>query len=155
MRFVLVGKEMGMCPTRFVGTLLVAAATAVAATGHAQEKLQPTDEGKRDFESSCAICHGVGGKGDGSYALFHGLKTPDLTLLTTRNRGVFPYRRVAEIIDGRHSTIIHGTPGMPVWGDRYRVKAATECRDTHCDPEAMVRARVRALTEYIRRLNSR
>lgn len=154
MRFVAVGKEMGMCPTRFAGTLLVAAATAVAATGHAQETLQPTDEAQRDFESNCAICHGVGGKGDGSYALSYALKTPDLTLLTARNRGVFPYRRVAKIIDGRHSPIIHGTPGMPIWGDRYRVEAAAQCRETHCNPDAVVRARVRALTEYIRRLNS-
>src|ERR1039458_9605091 len=143
MRLVALGKEKGIAPARFVAKLLAATALAVTATSNAQETLQPADEGKRDFESSCAICHGVGGKGDGSYALFHGLKTPDLTLLTTRNRGVFPYRRVAEIIDGRHSTIIHGTPGMPVWGDRYRVKAATECRDTHCDPEAkIVRAHV-------------
>ena len=101
------------------------------------------------------MCHGVGGKGDGSYALFHELKPPDLTLLTARNRGEFPYARVAEIIDGRHSTIIHGIPGMPIWGDRYEVEAEAECRETHCAPEAMVRARVRALTEYIRRLNSR
>jgi mono/diheme cytochrome c family protein len=126
----------------------------VAVTGRAQETLQPADEGKRDFESSCATCHGAGGKGDGSYALFHELKTPDLTLLTARNRGEFPYRRVAEIIDGRHSTIIHGIPGMPIWGDEYRAKADAECRQTHCNPESVVRSRVRALTEYIRRLNS-
>ena len=127
----------------------------VATIGHAQEKAQPLDEGKRDFESSCAMCHGAGGKGDGSYALFHELKMPDLTVVTARNRGEFPYARVAEIIDGRHSTIIHGIPGMPIWGDIYSAKAAAECHKTHCDPESAVRARVRALTEYIRRLNSR
>ncbi len=144
-----------MSPAKFGWTLLLTAAMTVATIGHAQEKPQPPDEGKHDFESSCAICHGVGGKGGGSYALFHELKPPDLTLLTARNRGEFPYGRVAEIIDGRHSTIIHGIPGMPIWGDRYSVEAAAECRETHCDPESVVRARVRALTEYIRRLNSR
>jgi mono/diheme cytochrome c family protein len=144
-----------MSPARFVATLLAATAMAVAATSHAQETLQPADGGKRDFESSCAICHGVGGKGDGSYALSHQLPITDLTLLTARNRGEFPYRRVAEIIDGRHSPIIHGIPGMPIWGDRYRVEAAAGCRETHCNPDSAVRVRVRALTEYIRRLNSR
>ncbi len=102
-----------MNPPIFVGALLAAVVMAVATVAHAQEKLQPPDEGKRDFESSCAICHGVGGKGDGSYAPSHELKPPDLTLLTARNRGEFPYARVAEIIDGRHSTVIHGISGMP------------------------------------------
>jgi len=151
---VAVAGETEMCPTKFVGTLLVLAATAVAATCNAQEQFQPADQGRRDFESDCAMCHGVDGKGGGSYARLQQLKTPDLTLLTVRNRGEFPYRQVAEIIDGRHSTIIHGIPGMPIWGDRFEAVAAAECRDTHCDPESVVRARVRALTEYIRRLNS-
>jgi mono/diheme cytochrome c family protein len=146
--------ETEMRPTKFVGTLLVFAATAVAAICNAQEQLQPTDQGKLDFEADCAMCHGADGKGDGSYARSQQLKTPDLTLLTARNRGVFPYRRVAAIIDGRHGPVIHGIPGMPIWGDRYKAMAAAECRHAHCDPKAVVRARVRALTEYIRRLNS-
>jgi len=133
---------------------MVLAATVVAATGNAQDQSPPTDEGRQDFESSCAVCHGVDGKGDGPYARSHELTTPDLTLLTARNGGVFPYRRVAEIVDGRSGLIIHGIPGMPVWGDRYKAMAAAECRDAHCDPESVVRARVRALTEYIRRLNA-
>ncbi len=144
-----------MNPPTLVGRLLAAVVMTVATIGHAQEKPQPADEGKHDFESSCAMCHGADGKGDGSYALIHELKPPDLTLLTARNRGEFPYARVAEIIDGRHSTVIHGIPGMPIWGDRYSVEAAAACRETHCDPGSVVRARVRALTEYIRRLNSR
>ena len=143
-----------MCPTSFVRLVMVLAATAVAATSHGQDTPPPTDEGRHDFESSCAVCHGVDGKGDGPYARSHELKTPDLTLLTARNGGVFPYRRVAEIIDGRRGTIIHGIPGMPIWGDRYKAIAAAECLDAHCDPESVARARVRALTEYIRRLNA-
>ena len=143
-----------MCPTSFVRMLVVLAASAVAAAGNAQDKLQPNDEGRQDFESSCAVCHGADGKGDGPYARLHGLQTPDLTALTARNGGVFPYRWVAEIVDGRRGLIIHGIPGMPVWGDRYKAMAAAGCRDAHCDPESVVRARVRAMTEYIRRLNS-
>ena len=48
--------------------LVVIAAMAVAATGNAQDKLEPNDEARHDFESSCAVCHGAEGHGDGPMA---------------------------------------------------------------------------------------
>jgi mono/diheme cytochrome c family protein len=147
--------DSDMGSIRTAGMLLAVVAILAPLTNYAQEKLLPADVGKRDFESSCAICHGASGRGNGPYAVFHQLRIPDLTSLATRNGGDFPYRRVTEIIDGRKIIIIHGTPSMPIWGDRYKVKATEECRETHCDPEPLVRARVLALTEYIRRLNWR
>jgi hypothetical protein len=43
--------------------------------------------------------------------------------LAQENQGVFPYRRVYEIIDGTSQVAGHGTRDMPVWGERqgYRI----------------------------------
>lgn len=95
------------------------------------------------------------GKGDGAYALTEGLPMPDLRLLSAHNHGEFPYRQVAEIIDGRNSPVIHGIPGMPIWGEIYRAEAAAQCSRTRCNPGSVARARVRALAEYVRGLNHR
>jgi hypothetical protein len=44
---------------------------------------------------------------------------------------------------------------MPVWGQDYRVQAATYFMDMPYDPEFYVRTRILALVEYLSRLQSR
>ncbi len=81
---------------------------------------QNIDVGRAEYQSSCAACHGVDGKGDGPVS--KELKTPpaDLTVLAKNNNGVFPYDMVYQVIDGRNSTIAsHGTREMPIWGYRF------------------------------------
>ncbi|WP_210760689.1 c-type cytochrome [Azohydromonas sediminis] len=83
------------------------------------------DLGKLEYESGCASCHGLSGKGDGSLRN-HLTKPPsDLTTLAKRNGGAFPTQLVWEMIDGRSSTDMfwYGSREMPVWGLRYRVDA--------------------------------
>jgi mono/diheme cytochrome c family protein len=126
-----------------------------AQLGNAQQNPQVDELGLREYNASCAGCHDASGKGDGAYAQFHKLRIPDLTLLTSRNNGAFPFERVREIIDGTQVVILHGTPGMPVWGDNYRLKAADACRPALCDSAEFVRARILALTEHIHKLNPR
>ena len=81
---------------------------------------QNIEVGKTQYQSSCASCHGIGGKGDGPVS--KELKTPpaDLTLLAKNNNGVFPYDMVYQMIDGRNTSVAsHGTREMPVWGYRF------------------------------------
>jgi mono/diheme cytochrome c family protein len=54
------------------------------------------DRGKYEYEAHCAVCHGLSGAGDGSFAqLFKaGISMPDLTELAKKNNGVFPFMRV-------------------------------------------------------------
>ncbi len=81
---------------------------------------QNIDVGRAEYQSSCAACHGVDGKGDGPVS--KELKTPpaDLTVLAKNNNGVFPYDMVYQVIDGRNSTIAsHGTRDLPIWGYRF------------------------------------
>ena len=103
--------------------------------------------GMVEYEIACMPCHGVEGRGDGPLA--HSLKvTPaDLTKITKVNRGEFPSKKIAEIIDGRAAVAAHGARDMPVWGDRYRV--ATEAGENPAEVEARARAQITALVRYL------
>lgn len=97
---------------------LVIAGAVIAFSGSASA--QNIDVGRTQYQSSCAACHGIDGKGDGPVA--KELKTPpaDLTVLAKNNNGVFPYDMVYQVIDGRNSSITsHGTREMPIWGYRF------------------------------------
>ena len=86
----------------------------------ARASAQNIDVGRTEYQSSCAACHGIDGKGSGPVS--KELKTPpaDLTVLAKNNNGVFPYDTVYQMIDGRNSTVVaHGTREMPIWGYRF------------------------------------
>ena len=77
-------------------------------------------EGAKIFRYHCAACHGVDGRGHGpaSVALKH--PVPDLTLISQRSRGKFPYQRVKEIIEGKEPGLLaHGNREMPIWGPSF------------------------------------
>jgi mono/diheme cytochrome c family protein len=76
-----------------------------------------TVEGAKIFRYHCAACHGADGRGHGpaSVALKH--PVPDLTLISQRSGGKFPYQRVKEIIEGKEPGLLaHGDREMPIWG---------------------------------------
>jgi len=75
-----------------------------------------TVEGAKIFQYHCAACHGADGRGHGpaSAALKH--PVPDLTLISQRSGGKFPYQRVKEIIEGKEPGLLpHGDREMPIW----------------------------------------
>ncbi len=130
-----------------VATVLIAI-LMVAFAGTAQSQLRG-ELGKREYLSNCAVCHGVTGKGDGSY--FELLKTriPDITTISARNKGVFPAERMFGIIDGREALKSHGTREMPIWGQDYSAKAAEYYHEVPYDPEVYIRVRILSLIDYI------
>lgn len=140
-----------MKPTRSLAALLCALLGAAPCSTFAQQKF---DLGKREYESNCAVCHGTAGKGDGPYAGLD-IKVPDITTLAKRNGGVFPFALVYETVDGTQMTKAHGTRDMPIWGQDYKIKAAEYYVDVPYNPEAYVRARILALTEYVARLQAK
>jgi mono/diheme cytochrome c family protein len=133
---------------------LAAVAACVTLAGAGQAMAQRADIGEREYNSNCAVCHGMQGKGDGPYAGIIDTRVADLSTLSKRNGGVFPVQRVYEIIDGREAVRAHGPRDMPIWGERY----GTEARETPSyfpsEPEVHVRARILALTEYVNRLQN-
>jgi mono/diheme cytochrome c family protein len=114
--------------------------------------------GKNDYLKSCASCHGVTGEGDGPVAKSLTKSPSDLTKLSEANKGVFPFARVYDVIDGRDEVTSHGPRDMPVWGEVF-------ARDLNPRPprgsmrkvmtEAMVRERILALIEYISTLQGK
>jgi len=142
-----------MMPNRMIAAAIVAALGVVPLLAAAQQK---TDLGKREYDSNCAVCHGLTGKGNGPYAADVGPKgVSDLTLLTKKNHGVFPFAGVYETIDGTHIVKAHGSRDMPIWGDDYKVMGNQSSLGYPYDQEAFVRARILALVEYVYRLQAK
>ncbi|HSN22241.1 MAG TPA: cytochrome c [Usitatibacter sp.] len=142
------------------GILVSAVAVAFAFQVQAQPPAgAKEDMGKHEYEAHCAVCHGETGKGDGPYLRLLGLQSvPDLTKLSERNSGVYPFERVYETIDGRRQIRAHGTSDMPIWGQRYNMEALGtyyEYPDAPSLPAWYVRARILALTEYLARIQTK
>ena len=93
--------------------------TTVPAHADDGNDLDPTIGGV-EFERSCSVCHGFQGRGNGVMADALKIKPSDLTLLSKRNNGHFPFTRVYQVIEGSPRVGVHGSRDMPVWGDRYR-----------------------------------
>ena len=86
-----------------VYAVVVITSVASVANLHAQQSGPGTktfDRGKYEYETNCAVCHGLSGKGDGPFAgqLQTAAVVSDLTELSKKNNGVFPFQRVYEII---------------------------------------------------------
>jgi mono/diheme cytochrome c family protein len=59
-----------------------------------------TAAGKPVFEQYCATCHGRDAKGDGVASNLLTVKPADLTVISKKNNGTFPFWHVYSIIDG-------------------------------------------------------
>lgn len=114
---------------------------------------RPADLGKREYDNNCAACHGIDGKGGGSYVEFLKRAPTNLTVMSKNNGGVFPLSRAYAVIEG--AGVGHGARDMPVWGQEYNVKAAEFYMDVPYNPEAYVRGRILALVEYLERLQAK
>ncbi len=134
--------------TRYVTIVRLSAAVllwAISGTGLAQEEGIITG-GKIEFERRCVICHGSGAKGDGSMASELQTKPADLTQLSKKNEGKFPFWYVYRTTDGREVMKGHGTREMPIWGADFLVEAGPGTRDI----EAEVSGRILTLVYYLR-----
>jgi mono/diheme cytochrome c family protein len=137
-------------------SIFALAVIAIADAAHSQE----LQVGKYEYLNSCASCHGPGGKGDGPVAKALRRTPADLTKLSEANKGVFPFSRTYEIIDGRFEVETHGKRDMPVWGEIY--KPTWGSQQSGIPPyvskelaESIVRVRILALIEYISTLQGK
>jgi len=113
------------------------------------------DAGKNEFQNRCAVCHGPAGKGDGGAIDILKTAPADLTVLSKKNGGVFPFDRVYAVIDGRQAVKGHGTRDMPIWGNAYSTetaKADEYYAFVPYDMEMYVRARILGLIDYLNRI---
>jgi mono/diheme cytochrome c family protein len=145
--------------SKLVRAFMVSAiAVGVATMAHAQEgslTAGSVDVGKHEYDTHCAKCHGLSGKGDGPYVQFlrAGTALPNLTEISKRNGGVYPFLRVYWTIDGTVRVREHGSQDMPIWGQVYKFESRN--LDPLYDAELFARTKIFALTEYVWRLQAK
>jgi mono/diheme cytochrome c family protein len=101
------------------------------------------------YASYCASCHGRNGKGDGPAA--EALKVPpaDLTGLSRRNKGVYPFDLVRGRLNGSTGpggSRAHGSTDMPIWGAIFRELDANA---------SVARVRVDNLVKYLETIQAK
>lgn len=100
---------------------LVLFSSVIVASAQKQEKSTPPTrnpiEGAKIFRNYCTACHGTDGRGHGPASGALKDAVPDLTLISKRSGGKFPYQRVRDLIEGKKSgPLAHGSREMPIWG---------------------------------------
>jgi mono/diheme cytochrome c family protein len=93
-----------------------------AETSRAQ-KMELVAAGELEFQTSCAVCHGVDARGQGIMSKHLKSAAPNLRHMAQQNSGKFPFWEVYRIIEGRGVVPGHGSRDMPIWGDRFRADA--------------------------------
>jgi mono/diheme cytochrome c family protein len=85
------------------------------------------ESAKADFVAYCASCHGVDGTGNGPLADSLKVKPTDLTVISKKNNGHFPYTMLRKTIEGRELGLAraHGPRDMPVWGPVFSQEPET------------------------------
>jgi mono/diheme cytochrome c family protein len=142
----------------------VAIAAILSAT-HTLLQAQDLDNGRTEFLSKCAECHGADGKGAGPMSSKLKRKPADLTALAKNNNGVFSAGAIAVIVDGR-GAVPHRGLEMPIWGCRqgtpsgrqgkgYQPKPIDSLLDMPCDPEVVIKKRILEIVEYLRRIQEK
>lgn len=94
------------------------------------------------YRTHCARCHGESGRGDGKAAAGLEYAPADLTRISQRHKGKFPFDRVVQIIDGRRPVKGHVRSTMPAWGDA--LLSAREGYD-----KDKVKEQIRRLAHYL------
>lgn len=82
----------------------------VASTSAQQQEV--TLAGKNEYQQYCAVCHGRDGTGAGAMAKLLKVKPANLTRLSAKHDGIFPFWDVYRIIDGRKEIGGHGAGDM-------------------------------------------
>jgi mono/diheme cytochrome c family protein len=141
---------------------LVIAGVTVGFAGAVQA--EDFDVGKSEFQSSCASCHGMDGKGKGPVGAQLKVPPPDLTVLARNNNGAFPTNTVYETIEGSKTIAAHGVREMPVWGERFNPivnlphdvdPAYWTLAGPDQNPAVVVRKRILAVMDYLNRIQQK
>ena len=138
--------------------LLLAAATAALARQESS-RVAPADDptgqlppgyvpsGKTMYKQYCAACHGARGKGNGPAAPNLNVRVPDLTTLSKRHGGKFPFDYVVSVLRFGPGFTAHGSSEMPVWGPIFEYLENQN--------EAAVRQRIKNLCDYLESLQEK
>jgi len=132
----------------FAAVLLLSATAAMAqdAVKKAPAKVTSAASGQEMFKTYCAVCHGIGGKGDGPASGEFKIPPANLTLLAKNNNGTFPEAHVAQVLQtGPRDAKAHGSKDMPVWGRVFGSMG----------DQASVQLRIHNLSNYLETLQEK
>jgi len=104
--------------------------------------------GQHEFQKNCAVCHGMDGKGGGQILDILKQAPPDLTLITQRHGGSFPYKKIYRWIEDPSGTRGHGSQEMPVWGQRYSREEIMKYGEFDFERKGVVQARILELVFF-------
>ena len=107
--------------------------------------------GKASYSANCVACHGEEAMGDGPMASSFDIAPPNLTTLSDRSGGVFPFSEVYQIIEGSDETMrAHADDSMmPAWGDYFMKDSLADRTMDPEDAEYVVQGRILALVYYL------
>jgi mono/diheme cytochrome c family protein len=93
------------------------------------------------YSRHCVACHGTDLTGTGPFPAPY-RTPPDLTTLTRRHRGKFPFTYVSKVLRNGVTLPAHGPAEMPVWGSDFATRDGLD--------SSQVTARIRNLANYIK-----
>jgi mono/diheme cytochrome c family protein len=105
------------------------------------------DSGLEMYGQYCAGCHGSDGRGLGPAAHYCTVPPANLALLTKKNHGMFPAKRVSQVLHSGTGKTPQGQGYMPVWEPLLQTMNA--------DKPGTTEIRIANLTEYLRTLQER
>jgi mono/diheme cytochrome c family protein len=97
--------------------------------------------GKVMFKQYCAACHGLNAKGHGPARAALKVPAADLTTLTKRHGGEFPYDLVTNVLRFGPGVAAHGSSDMPTWGGIFQYM------DNY--NQAVVQKRIKNLCDFL------
>ena len=124
-------------PSTIIAAVVCLLSVLSIGTAHGQST------GKHDFEELCAPCHGNDGTGRGRDLTE--ANPPDLTEISFRNGGKFPFEKVYRIVDGREMMNSHKRFAMPFWGTYLQEQG----HQTAPEDEAAVKQRISEIVRYV------
>lgn len=105
--------------------------------------------GKGVYGALCTNCHGDDGKGGGDVGTLFTATPPDLTKLSERADGKFPFSDAYNIIISGRNVPGHGPLEMPVWGSYFMSDALQDRGMNESDAIFVAAGRALSVTYYL------
>ncbi len=136
------------------GSRVALAAALALGSGVASASDTPTlRSGQSFYQAACAQCHGSDAKGNGPVARVLTVKPTDLTTMSRRAGGQFPFYETFKMIEGRTEVAAHGTREMPAWGAILEIEARGMPAGTN--PSTYSYGRISELLVYLESIQQR
>ena len=131
--------------------LLMTMVSGLAVSPSLAQEEEVITQGRVYYQRYCAACHGQAAKGNGPLAPDLKVKPADLTQMSKKSGGEFPFWRVYRVIEGREEVKGHGTREMPIWGTQFKIEIQEENTETRA---FRVAGRILVLVEYLRSIQA-